>query len=76
MRWLLAVGVVDAVIIVWALFVSEKAAVDLSRPVRFVIELAVVGAATAALAATGHPVIAIAFAVVAFVSGALNYVWD
>jgi hypothetical protein len=64
------------VIVVWALFVSPKARVELPRPARFAIELAVFGAAAVALAAAGQRTLAIAFAVIAAVSGTLNYFWD
>ena len=43
---------------------------------RLAIEFVVFGAAAAALAATGHTALAIAFAVVAVISGTLNYIWD
>lgn len=74
--WILALAAPLAVIVVWALFVSPKAAIELARPLRLVIELGVVGAAAAAIAAAGHGTLALVFAVVAVVSGTLNYVWD
>jgi Protein of unknown function (DUF2568) len=42
----------------------------------FAIEFAVFGGAAVALAATGRTALAIAFAVVAAISGTLNYIWD
>jgi Protein of unknown function (DUF2568) len=41
MRWVLAIGAPAVVIVVWALFVSPKATVDVRRPVRLAIEFLV-----------------------------------
>ena len=62
--------------VVWGLFLAPKRKIDLAKPVRLAIEFVVLGAAAAALAATGRTALAIAFAVVAAVSGTLNYIWD
>lgn len=75
-RWLLAVGAPALVAVVWALFVSPKARIELARPLRLVIEFLVFGAAALALAAAGQPILAVVFAVIAAISGTLNYVWD
>lgn len=75
-RWLLAAAAVAAVAAVWGLFVSPKAAIELARPLQFAIELAVWAAAGAALHATGHSRLAVAFVAVAVASGALNYAWE
>jgi Protein of unknown function (DUF2568) len=75
-RWLLAAAGVGAMAVVWGLFLAPKRRIDLSGPVRLAIEFVVFGAAAAALAATGHTALAITFAVVAVISGTLNYVWD
>jgi hypothetical protein len=74
-QWLLGLGTPAVVILVWWLFVSPKATIELPRPARFAVELVVWAAATLALAAADQPVLAIAFAVVALVSGTLNYIW-
>ncbi len=76
LRWVLAVAATVAVAVVWWLFVSPKAAIDAPQPARLVIELAVWTAAAAALWAAGHPTLAIAFFVVAVVSGVLNQTLD
>lgn len=73
LRWVLAIGAPLMVAAAWGLFVSPKAKVAVPRPVRFMVELAVLGAAAAALASTGHKALAIGFAALALVSGALNY---
>jgi Na+/melibiose symporter-like transporter len=73
--WILAVAAVAAVIAVWALFVSPKHTVETSKPVSFAIELAVWVAAGAALYATDHAPLALAFVAISVISGLLNYVW-
>jgi hypothetical protein len=73
LRWVLAIGAPLLVATAWGLFVSPKAKVDIPRPARFVVELAVFGSAAAALASTGHRSLAIGFAALAALSGALNY---
>jgi len=69
----LAIGAPLLVAAAWGLFVSPKAKVDVPRPVRFAIELTILGAAAAALASTGQEMLAIGFAALAVPSGALNY---
>jgi len=76
LRWVLAIGAPLLVAAAWGLFVSPKAKVDVPRPVRFAIELTILGAAAAALASTGQELLAIAFAALAILSGALNYAWS
>jgi hypothetical protein len=73
--WLLAIGAPAVVIAVWALFVSPKATVELRPPLRLAIEFLVFGAAALGLAAAGRPTLAVAFAIVAAISGTLNYLW-
>lgn len=75
LRWVLAAAAPAAVAVVWGLFVSPKATFELARPLRYAVELAVWAAAGAALYATGHERLTVAFVVVAVVSGALNYAW-
>jgi hypothetical protein len=75
MRPVLALGGMAAVAVVWALFISPKATIELARPLRFVIELGVWTAASAALWAAGRQGLAVAFIAVAVVSGSLNYIW-
>jgi Protein of unknown function (DUF2568) len=73
LRWVLAIGAPLLVAAAWGLFVSPKAKVDVARPARFTIELTILGASAAALAATGHKTLAVAFAALAVISGSLNY---
>jgi Protein of unknown function (DUF2568) len=74
-RWALAGAAVVAIGAVWALFVSPKATIEVSRPLQLAIELAVWVAAGTALLAAGHTGLALAFVAVAVVSGSLNYAW-
>ena len=74
-QWVLGLAAPAAVAVVWGLFVSPKAKIELPRPAQFAIELAVFAAAALALAAADQPVLGIVLAVVALVSGTLNYVW-
>ncbi len=74
-QWVLGLGAPALVAVVWGLFVSPKAKIELPHPAQFAIELLVWAAATLALASAGQPVLGIVFAVVAVISGALNYVW-
>ena len=71
--WLLAVAAPAAVAVVWGLFVSPKAKFDLQHPAVFAIELLVWAAVAVSLVAADQEVLGIVFAVVAFVSGTLNY---
>jgi hypothetical protein len=73
--WVLAVGALAAFITVWALLVSPKHTIETSRQVSLAIELALWVATGAALHATDHGLLALAFATVSVISGLLNYVW-
>lgn len=58
--------------IVWGLFRSPKARIPLDPVGRGIVEIAVMGSAAIAWAMLGHPLVAIAFAVIALVSGIIN----
>ncbi len=73
--WVLAPAAALAVVAVWWLFVAPKATIELARPARFAIELGVWTAAAAALWATGHEPLGVAFLAVAAASGTLNYAY-
>lgn len=75
LRVVLPVAAVAAVVTVWALFVSPNPTIELPPAARLVIELAVWLAAGAALRASGYHGVAVAFVVVAVVSGSLNAAW-
>jgi chromate transport protein ChrA len=74
--WVLALTAPAAVAIVWGTFLAPKRRVDLPKPARFAIELAVFGVAAIALWATGQETLAIVLAAAALVSGILNYAWS
>jgi Protein of unknown function (DUF2568) len=73
---LLALAAVAGVAVVWGLFVAPKRRYDLAAPLRLGVELAVWLAAGAALVVTGHAALAVAFVLLAVVSGALNQLWQ
>jgi uncharacterized membrane protein YeiH len=73
---LLALVAVAAVVVVWGLFVAPRRRYDLPLPLRLAVELAVWLAAGAALAATGHTALGVAFVVLAVVSGVVNHLWQ
>lgn len=75
-RWVLTFGAPAAAVVLWGLFVSEKPTIELARALQLVIEFIVFGAAVVALAAAGQGALAATFAIVALISGTLNYVWD
>jgi hypothetical protein len=75
-RWLVGLGAPMLVIAVWWSFLAPKRPVEVPKPARFGLELAVWAAGALALAAAARPAYGIAFAVVAVLSGALNYVWS
>ena len=74
-QWVLGRGAPAAVAVVWGLFVSPKAKIEFPHPARFSIELLVFAAAALALAAADQPMLAVILAVLALVSGTLNYLW-
>lgn len=59
-------------IIVWALFRSPKALIPVDIVGRGIVEIAVMGSAAIAWAMLGQPIIAVAFAAIALVSGIIN----
>jgi len=75
-RWLLAILAPATMVVVWALFVSPRATIQLPRPAQLAVEFAVFGAASVGLANAGQLTLGVILAVVALVSGTLNYVWD
>ena len=72
-RWYLAVLAPAAVIAVWALFVSPRARIRVSKPAALAIELVLLGLIALGLAVTGPVWLGIAYGAVALVSGLVNY---
>jgi hypothetical protein len=66
---ILGIGAPLAAATVWGIFVAPKRRVQRGEALRWLIELLVFGAATAALIAAGATVLGIAFAFVAVVDG-------
>ena len=75
-QFVLGLGAPALVALVWGLFVSPKAKVELPRPAQFAIELLVFAAAALALIVADQPVLGIVLGGLELVSGTLNYVWD
>ena len=67
----LGIGLPLVAAIAWGMFVAPKAPIAAPFWARLGVELLVFGGAAAALAASGRPTIAIAFALLAVVEGAL-----
>jgi Protein of unknown function (DUF2568) len=65
LRILLAVALPLAAAVIWGRWVAPKASHPLPDPRRLIPEWVVFGGATVALAATGHPILAALFAVLA-----------
>ena len=66
-RWLsvvLAVALPLAASVIWGMWIAPKASRRLHDPLRLVVELVLFGAASAGLAAIGHPLLAVAFAAI------------
>jgi hypothetical protein len=62
-----------AVIVVWALFVSPKARIHVSKQAALAIELVLLALVTVGLAVTGPVWLGVAYGAVALVSGLVNY---
>jgi len=75
-QWVLGLGAPALVAVIWGLFISPKAKVELPRPAQFAIELLVFAAAALALIVADQPVLGIVLGGLELVSGTLNYVWD
>ncbi|AZZ48178.1 DUF2568 domain-containing protein [Rathayibacter rathayi] len=71
--WSIVVGLGAPVLaaLIWALFLSPRAVLGIDVYGRSLIELLVMGAAALAWLDLGHPVVAIAFGIVAVVSGVI-----
>jgi hypothetical protein len=72
---LLAIALPLAAAVLWALFAAPRARFTVPLVLQLAVKTAVFGAATAALATTGHPMWAVLFAAVAVVNTAAATVW-
>ena len=69
-RIVLAVAAPLAVAVVWGIWLAPRARRRLADPARMVVELVILVLAVAALAASGYPLLAAGFALVALANGA------
>jgi hypothetical protein len=76
LRWVVPVVAIASIAVVWGRFLSPKRSVDAPIAVRCAIELAVWVAAALALNSVGHAQLAVAFLVIAVISGTANAVWS
>ena len=72
-RWYLAVLAPAAVIVIWALFISPRPRIQVSKEAALAIELVLLGLVAAGLAVTGPLWLGIAYGAVALASGLVNY---
>jgi Protein of unknown function (DUF2568) len=72
-RWYLAILAPAAVIVVWALFVSPRARVRVSKEAALAVELVLLGVVTFGLAVTGPVWLGVAYGAIAVVSGLVKY---
>ena len=71
----LGVGAPLVAAVVWAIFVSPQASVQLPGFLVLLIQVLVFGSAAAGLVATGHRTVAVAFGVLIVVNAVLMYAW-
>ncbi len=71
----LGVGAPLVAAVVWGMFVSPRAPVELPGLVVLLLQVLVFGAAAAALVASGHRTLAMAFGVIVVINAVLMYVW-
>jgi Protein of unknown function (DUF2568) len=72
-RWYLAVAAPAAFVLVWGLFISPRARIQVSKHVALAIELGLIGLVAIGLAVAGPVWLGITFGAVALLSGVLNY---
>jgi hypothetical protein len=71
----LGVGSPLVAAVVWGVFVSPQAPVQLPGLVVLILQVLVFGSAAAGLVATGHRTLALAFVVIVVINAILMYVW-
>jgi hypothetical protein len=71
----LGLAAAAVVVLLWALFVAPRASRRLDDPARLALEVVIFAAATVALVAVGHPLLAAAYAVLAIGTAVLVRVW-
>jgi hypothetical protein len=71
----LGIGAPLVAAVVWAMFVSPQAPVQLPGLLVLILQVVVFGSAAAALAATGHRTLAVVFGAIAALNAVLMYAW-
>lgn len=71
----LGIGAPLVAAVVWGVFVSPRAPVELPGPLSLLLQVLVFGSAAAGLAATGHRTLALVFGVLVVINALLMYVW-
>jgi|SRR5215207_5965090 len=71
----LGVGAPLVAAVVWGMFVSPRAPVQLPGVMVLVLQALVFGSAAAGLVAAGHRMLALVFVVIAMINAILMYVW-
>ena len=72
----LGIGAPLIAALIWVTFVSPRAAIPVHGIWHLLMEIAVFGAAAAALYAAGHPSLSMAFILTAVANRALMYIWQ
>ena len=71
----LGIGAPLVAAVVWGVFVSPQAPVQLPGVLVLILQVLVFGSAAAGLVATGHRTLAVVFAVIVVINAILMYVW-
>ncbi|MFD2368726.1 YrdB family protein [Brevibacillus sp. GCM10020057] len=72
-KWVLGIGLPVVVIVVWGLFLSPKASVEIPQALRIVMKVMVFGFAAAALYSAGRPRMSLLFGLCVLVSHGMDY---
>jgi len=72
----LGIGAPLMAALIWGMFLSPRAAIPVHGIWHLLLEIAVFGAAAAALYAAGHPALSLAFILIAVANRVLMYIWQ
>ncbi|WP_238933752.1 YrdB family protein [Brevibacillus choshinensis] len=73
-KWVLGVGIPAAVIVVWGLFLSPNASVEIPQALCIGMKVIIFGLAAAALYSAGRPKLALWFGLCVLLSHGMDYV--
>jgi Protein of unknown function (DUF2568) len=76
LKGLLGIGVPLLVAVFWGVFLSPKAVVALTKPLKTFLQLLVFALAAAALYSSGKPVLAFVFGLAVVINQLLLFVWQ